>query len=222
MMAFQAAIGSQVIIYAYANFKSAPQINIAYILASIVGGVLRLPIAKTLNLWGRAEGYLTFVFIYLLGIIVIASCNGASGYAAGYTIYWIGNTGVGLCLEVFVADTTGLRNRAFAWGFASTPYIATAFVGPLAAQSFLAMTTWRWAYGAFAIIMPFVLVPLAVIFKFYQRKAEKMGLFVKNPSGRTRMQSLVHYFHEFDGTSLSIRLSCQLKLIFAQSSVLFS
>lgn len=201
MLALQSAIGNNVIYYAYSSFSSAPLVSTANILASIIGGVLKLPIAKMLNLWGRAEGFLVFVGIYLLGIIIIASCNGPSGYAAGYTLYWIGYDAIYFILDVFMADTTGLRNRAFAFGFASTPFIATAFVGPLAAESFLKMSTWRWAYGAFAIIMPFVFVPLAVVFKIYQKKAEKMGIYKKESSGRSIIQSIIHYIHEFDSKS---------------------
>ncbi|KAL1964743.1 hypothetical protein VTN77DRAFT_6610 [Rasamsonia byssochlamydoides] len=198
MLALQQSIGSNVLYYAYSRFETAPAVNTANILATIIGGVLKLPIAKTLNLWGRAEGFLFFVAVYLLGIIVLAACNGPNGYAAGYVLYWIGYDAIYLILDVFMADTSGLRNRAFAFGFASTPFICTAFTGPLAAQSFLSMTSWRWAYGAFAIIMPFVFVPLAVVFKFYQRKAESMGLYTKESSGRTVLQSIVHYIHEFD------------------------
>lgn len=150
-----------------------------------------------LTIWGRAEGFFVFVGIYLLGIIIIAACNGPNNYAAGYVLYWIGYDAIYLILDVFIADTSGLKNRAFSFAFVSTPFICTAFTGPLAAESFLKMATWRWAYGAFAIIMPFVFVPLAVVFKFYQMKAAKMGLF-NDESGRTTLQSVIHYFHEFD------------------------
>lgn len=202
MLALQQSIGNNVLYYAYSNFQTAPAVNTANILATIIGGVLKLPIAKTLNLWGRAEGFLLFVGIYLLGIIILAACNGPNGYAAGYVLYWIGYDAIYLILDVFMADTSGLRNRAFAFGFASTPFICTAFTGPLAAQSFLSMTSWRWAYGAFAIIMPFVFVPLAVVFKFYQKKAESMGLYRREPSDRTVLQSIIHYIHEFDSKSM--------------------
>ncbi|OQE94924.1 hypothetical protein PENNAL_c0003G04318 [Penicillium nalgiovense] len=56
----------------------------------------------------------------------------------------------------------------------------------------------RWAYGSFAIIMPFVFQPLAGVFKFYENKARKMGVLQRPVSGRTTMQSIVHYLHEFD------------------------
>ncbi|KAH1280313.1 hypothetical protein KXW98_008480 [Aspergillus fumigatus] len=194
----QFSISNNMIYYAYAGFSSAPQISQAYILSTIIGGVLQLPIAKTLNLWGRAEGFLVFFGVLIVGIIVIASCNGPNGFAAGYTLYWIGYTAVNFILVVFVADASGLRNRAFAYAFIGTPTICTAFVGPLAAQAFYAHSTWRWAYGCFAIVIFFTFVPLALVFKFYQRKAEKTGVFVRDPSGRTPLQSFRHYFREFD------------------------
>lgn len=200
MLAFHSSINSNVINKAYSSFSSAPQISTSNILYSIIGGVLKLPIAKTINLWGRAEGYLVFIGVYVLGLIILAACNNPNSYAAGYVLYWIGYDAIYLILQIFVADTSGLRNRAFAFAFASTPFICTAFTGPLAADSFLSMTSWRWAYGAFAIIQPVVFAPLAVVFKYYQKKAEKMGLYKHEPSGRTVMQSIVHYIHEFDST----------------------
>ncbi|KAJ3515414.1 hypothetical protein NM208_g14968 [Fusarium decemcellulare] len=198
MLAFQQSILNNVTYYAYSDFQTAPQIATAQILSAVISGVLKLPIAKVLNLWGRAEGFLTFVAVYLLGMIIIASCNGPNGYAAGYVLYWIGYNSVYFIMDVFIADTSGLRNRAFAFAFASTPFICTAFTGPLAAQAFIKNASWRWAVGAFCIIMTFVLTPLAIVFKFFQRKAEKMGLFVRTPSGRTTSQSIIYYFHEFD------------------------
>lgn len=198
MLALQSSIGNNVIYNAYSGFSSAPLVSTASILGTIIGGVLKLPIAKVINVWGRAEGFTVFVGVYLLGIIVIASCNGPNGYAAGYTLYWIGYDAIYIILDIFIADTSGLRNRAFAFAFASTPFICTAFTGPLAAASFLRMTTWRWAYGAFAIIMPFVFLPLAAVFKFYERKAERMGILKVHNSNRTHWEGFVYYFHEFD------------------------
>ncbi|RSL84698.1 hypothetical protein CEP52_016363 [Fusarium oligoseptatum] len=149
MLALQQSILNNVTFYAYSDFAQAPQIATAQILASIIGGVLKLPIAKILNLWGRAEGFLISIGVYLLGMVIIASCKGPDGYAAGYVLYWIGYYAIYFIMDVFVADTSGLRNRAFAFAFVSTPFICTAFTGPLAAQSFIKNASWRWAVGAF-------------------------------------------------------------------------
>ncbi|PLB47749.1 MFS general substrate transporter [Aspergillus steynii IBT 23096] len=198
LLALQSSISTNVIHNAYASFEAAPDISTANILASVISGVIKLPVARLLNIWGRSEGFLVFIGVYLLGLIILASCNNPSAYAAGYVIYWVGYDAIFLILDVFMADTSGLRNRAFAFGFASTPFICTAFTGPIAAQSFIQTASWRWAYGTFAIVAPFVFLPLAGTFKFYQRKAQRMHIYRRQPSGRTTMQSIVHYIKEFD------------------------
>ncbi|OQD63547.1 hypothetical protein PENPOL_c009G08792 [Penicillium polonicum] len=53
----------------------------------IVGGVLKLPIGKILTLWGCAEGLIIFTGVYILGIIILAACNNANSYTAGYVLY---------------------------------------------------------------------------------------------------------------------------------------
>lgn len=36
-------------------------------MASIIGGVLRLPIGKMIDIWGRAEGFLVMLGVIVLG-----------------------------------------------------------------------------------------------------------------------------------------------------------
>jgi MFS family permease len=216
-MALQSGLSSNVMTAAYANFKDAPQVSTANILYSIIGGVLKLPIARTLNLWGRAEGLLVFIGVYTLGLIILASCNGPDSFAAGNVLFWVGYQSVYYILDVFIADTSGLKNRAFAFAFASTPFICTAFTAPLAGQSFVRHAGWRWGYGAFAIVIPVAISPLAIVFKAYERKAVKMGLYKREPSGRTLMQSIVHYVHEFDSMlPKSARCSTHLNPLLTQ------
>ncbi|GMF74138.1 unnamed protein product [Aspergillus oryzae] len=198
MLALQSAVSTNVIHNAFAHFEEAPAVSTSSIVASVVSGVVRLPAAKLLNIWGRPEGLSLFLAVYLLGLIILAACNNPSSFAVGYVLYWVGYDAIFLILDVFIADTSGLRNRAFAFGFASTPFICTAFTGPIAAQSFVDHSTWRWAYGTFAIAQVFVFLPLIAVFKFYQRKAEKMFIFVREPSGRTWTQSIIFWLNEFD------------------------
>ncbi|KAJ5631994.1 MFS general substrate transporter [Penicillium lividum] len=198
MLSLHEYIGSNVLYYAYSKFNSAPQVTTAFILANIIGGVLKLPIGKLLGLWGRAEGLMVFLVVYLVGMILLAACTGPKSFAAGYVFYWVGFDAIYLILEIFIADTSGMRNRAFAFGFSTTPYICTAFTGPLAAASFLKIGGWRWAYGAFCLIQPIVFAPLIITFKYYENKARKEGILVRQASGRTVFQSIIHYIHEFD------------------------
>ncbi|KAM0716118.1 hypothetical protein Q7P37_008632 [Cladosporium fusiforme] len=198
MLAFQSSIQLQAAQKGLGDQSTVPAISTANVLGAIIGGILKLPIAKTLNLWGRAEAWFLFLGVYLLGIIITATFDDTTGYSAGYTLYWIGYDALYLISDIFIADTSGLRNRAFAFAFIQTPFIITAFTGPLAAESFLENSTWRWAVGAFAIIQFVVFAPLGLLFKYYEKKAKKQGLFENRSSGRTVPQSIVHYFHEFD------------------------
>lgn len=116
--------------------------------------------------------------------------------------YWVGFNGMAYVLDVFMADTSSLKNRALVFAFSTTPYIVTTFAGPRAAQSFLETSGWPWGYGTFAIITPVISLPIMALLWFNQRKAIKQGLLVQQKSGRSILQSINYYFWEFDGETL--------------------
>lgn len=120
-------------------------------------------------------------------------------YAAAQVFYWVGFNGIGYVLDVFIADTSALRNRGLIFAFTTTPYIATTFAGPSAAQQFLDHSSWRWGYGVFAIVVPVVTTPVAMIFLVNRRKAEREGKIEKVVAGRTWGEAVKYYLVEFDG-----------------------
>lgn len=124
MLAFQSAIQLQAGQLGLGDQAQTPAITTANVLGAIIGGVLKLPIAKILNLWGRAEAWLLFLAVYIVGIIISATFDGTAGYSAGYVFYWIGYDALYLIADIFIADTSGLRNRAFAFAFLQTPFVS--------------------------------------------------------------------------------------------------
>ena len=58
--------------------------------------------------------------------------------------------------------------------------------------------SWRWGFGCFTIILPFVALPLFLNLYLHLRRAEKNGLLKKESSGRSLIQSLCYYVIEFD------------------------
>lgn len=60
--------------------------------------------------------------------------------------------------------------------FATPPYVITTWVGGPVAQSVLTGPGWRWAFGIFTIIIPVVVIPLAILVLYNDRKARKQGL----------------------------------------------
>lgn len=125
MLAFQSSIQLQATQIGLGDQYTLPAISTASILGAIIGGVLKLPIAKTLNIWGRAEAWFLFLGVYIVGIIINAAFDGTAGYSAGYTLYWIGYDAIYLICDIFIADTSGLRNRSFAFAFINTPFVST-------------------------------------------------------------------------------------------------
>lgn len=105
-------------------------------------------------------------------------------------------------LGIFIADTSALRNRSFMFAFATSPYLATTWIGGPLADAYLKGPGFRWGFGTFAIITPIITLPLFFVFYLNYGKAEKMGLITKTSSGRTMSESIRHYAVEFDVVGL--------------------
>ncbi|EIN06039.1 MFS general substrate transporter [Punctularia strigosozonata HHB-11173 SS5] len=186
--------------YVTSSFASHPLVATTSIVSSIVGGVTRLPIAKMLDVWGRAEGFLVMTVIATIGrcLIMMAACKNVETYAAAQVFYWVGMNGMNGVLDIFIADTSKLKNRGLMWGFASTPYIATTFAGPAIAQRFLDHSSWQWSFGAFSIITPAIAMPIASLLLWHQRKAIKLGILKREQTKRTLTESIKHFCIEWD------------------------
>ncbi|KAK2608505.1 hypothetical protein QQS21_002967 [Conoideocrella luteorostrata] len=172
------------------------------VFAQLIGALIKLPLAKILDIWGRPQGFALTVFFMVVGLIMMAACQNVQTYAAAQVFYWIGFNGVGYSLQVFIADTSELKNRAFAFAFINSPFIITAWTSGPAAEAFLAnggLQGWRWAFGTFCIVVPVVTAPIFALFLWNNRKAKRMGVLApKEPSGRNAFQSIKHYCVEFD------------------------
>lgn len=88
--------------------------------------------------------------------------------------------GLNYVISIFVADTSALKNRSLMFAFTSSSYIITVWVGGPVANSFLKHGGFRWAFGMWAILTPFICLPLWFLFMYNYRKAEKLGNFAPN------------------------------------------
>jgi MFS family permease len=121
--------------------------------------------------------------------------------------YEIGFSGIGYVITVFIVDTTQPKNRGWMLGAQNLPALGTTFAGAPLAQAFLDHSTWRWAFGTFTIVIPFIAAPIILSLWINQRKSRKLGVVTRRPaSGRTTWQSIIHYSIEFDGMYIYIYL----------------
>lgn len=76
--------------YVTSNFGLHSTIAATGIVSGIVGGLVKLPLAKVLDIWGRPQGYFMMVCCLTLGLIMMAGCNNVKTYAAAQVFYWVG------------------------------------------------------------------------------------------------------------------------------------
>ncbi|CAO3599335.1 unnamed protein product [Absidia cylindrospora] len=196
--AFQSSILYNLLPYVTSEFSSHSLLNVIYIVSSAISAAVYIPLAKVLDIWGRAEGFLIMTIFATLGLVLMAVCHDLPTFCAAYVFYSIGFGGMTFSIDVITADASKLKNRGLAYAFTSSPYMITAFAGAKAAEGFYYDISWRWGFGTFAIVFPIVAAPLYFILKFNLRKAEKQHVVTKEPSGRTFFQNVWHFIIAFD------------------------
>ncbi|KAF7189000.1 MFS siderochrome iron transporter B [Pseudocercospora fuligena] len=165
--------------YATSSFLGHSLLTVISVVASAMAGAVYIPMAKALDLWGRAEGFLVMTLFCIVGLVLLAASHNIETYCAGEVFYTVGFGGLSYSWVVLAADVTSLRNRGLAFAFTSSPALISAFAGSKAAAEFLVHSTWRWGYAMWAIVLPFFALPVYLLLAYHIRKAEKNGTYTK-------------------------------------------
>lgn len=185
--------------YVTSSFAEHALLSTTGVVATVVGGVCNLTIAKIIDIWGRCEGFLLMAVLVVVGMVLKATTTSVNMYAAAHTIYWVGHLGLSYIISIMLADMTTLRNRLVLFGIQQTPTIASTFAGPAIADLFYTHVDFRWAFGAFSIILAAFCLPVAAVFLVGKRRAVRQGLYPVRASGRSWRESLKCYVVQFDG-----------------------
>ncbi|EOA92288.1 uncharacterized protein SETTUDRAFT_84837 [Exserohilum turcica Et28A] len=172
------------------------------IVANIVGGVSKLPLAKFIDLVGRPQGFLVCLACIIISLILMAICQNVQTFCAAQVIYWTGMNGVDYVFNIFIADTSLMKNRLIWMGFTGLPYVVNTFAGPKLGETFLKHGGWRWGYGTFTILTPAFSLSFWAVFWLMGRRAKKLGVLKPEKSGRSLTESIKHWCIEFDVVGL--------------------
>lgn len=172
------------------------------ILSSVIGGVCNLTVAKILDVFGRPQGYAASLAIATLGLILMAATTSVEMYAAAQVFFTVGNNALLYSVNIFVADTTGLRNRGLMTALTATPNIITTWLGGPISEAFLEGPGWRWCFGAFSVIVPVMCLPLFGLLMYNYFKAKRQGIIELKKDSRGPWQLILHYCREFDAIGL--------------------
>ncbi|KAF4313590.1 Fungal trichothecene efflux pump [Botryosphaeria dothidea] len=181
------------------------------VVQAIVNSVIKPPMGKIADVFGRSESFTFAVTVYVVGYIQQAASNNINTYASAQIFYAAGSQGLQVLQQIFIADTTNLLNRALFSTIPDIPFLATVWIGPEIAGSIL--PDWRWGYGMWAIILPAAFLPLALALFLNQRKAGKMGILPSSPfKGQSAVSVLKSLWFELDFFGLLL-LAAAISLI---------
>ncbi|KAH7397271.1 siderophore iron transporter-like protein [Pyrenochaeta sp. MPI-SDFR-AT-0127] len=205
-MSFASSTSGTLAPYVTSSFQQHSLTALTSVISSIVAGIWKLPYAKIMNIWGRPFALCLGVSCYILGLILMASCNNVKAYCAAQTFFYTGYNSIDFSMTVFIADTSKLKNRGFFIGYAASPWLITTWIYGYAVNSIVAPggIGFRWCFGIFAIFAPIVCAPLITMFFLNEAKARRQGLIPPRPSRGSFGQTIVYYLREFDVVGLLI------------------
>ncbi|KAI2768350.1 hypothetical protein DTO012A8_6451 [Penicillium roqueforti] len=217
LMAFCTSLEGQTVMslsaYATSSFSKHSLISTVLVIQNVVNAVIKPPMAKIADVFGRFEAFCLSILIYVLGYIQMAGSTNVQTYASAQIFYSAGSTGLQILQQVFIADSSDLLNRAFLALLPEFPFLVTVWLGPTIAGAVLRSSSWRWGYGMWAIILPASFLPLALTLLFNQRKAQRLNLIKKRTRKRTDFVSVVRRtWYDLDVGGLAL-LSAAVTLI---------
>ncbi|KAF3901352.1 hypothetical protein ABW21_db0203077 [Orbilia brochopaga] len=162
--------------YALSGFGHHSLLSTISIVTGVMYAVVKPPMAKVADVFGRFEAFTFAILLYVIGYIMLASSNSVESYAGAQVFYAAGATGLQILQQVFIADTTDLLNRALFSSLPDLPFLWTVWAGPEIGAAVLKNSTWRWGYGMWAIILPACSLPLLGALFYSMLKAKKKGL----------------------------------------------
>ena len=191
----------QLTIFATSAFSAHALVSTVLVIQAVVLSVAKPPMSKFADVFGRFEAFTAAVLIYALGYIMQATSNSLATYTTAQVLYATGQTGLQVLIQVFIADTSTLVNRALISTISDIPFLFTFWAGPPLAQAVL--PNWRLGYGIWAIILPGAFLPLAVTLAINQRRAAKRGLLPPSPfEGRSARAVAIKLWFELDALGL--------------------
>ncbi|EMC99081.1 hypothetical protein BAUCODRAFT_31368 [Baudoinia panamericana UAMH 10762] len=207
LTAFATSLESQTTInlavYATSAFSAHSLVSTVLVVQGVVLSVVKPPMSKIADVFGRFEGFTLSVFIYVIGYIQQAAANNVKTYAAAQIFYSAGQTGLQILIQIFIADTSDLLNRAFVATLPDTPFLINVWIGPTLADAILTNLNWRWGYGIWAVVLPVAFLPLALALYLNQRKAAKRGMLPASPlEGKDWWETAKSLWFELDAVGL--------------------
>ncbi|KAL6711564.1 hypothetical protein ACN47E_004498 [Coniothyrium glycines] len=189
--------------FATSAFQSHSLLSTIYVVQGVVSAVIKPPMGKIADVFGRLESFTISILLYTAGYIQQAASRNVQTFASAQIFWAAGFNGLQVLQQIFVADTTDLLNRALFSTLFDIPFLWTTWAGPEVGNAFLRDTTWRWGYAVWAIILPVCFIPLFISLFVNQRRAKRLGIDVPSPfRGQSPFQIIKNIWFDLDAFGL--------------------
>lgn len=159
--------------FATSHFSGLALLSSQAVVESAIFVVTRPAAAKIADHMGRLEGWCVVIVAHALGSVLYAASPNIGCYFAG-TVFWeIGIVSGHLMMELYASDTSTTETRVLWSSLAQTPSIWAPWISAPVLAGFLKVTTWRWGYGAFAIILPVCSIGTVIMMAYMRFKYER-------------------------------------------------
>lgn len=98
--AMQSSILGSLAPFVTSAFETHSLLTVIYIVSNAMSAAVYIPLAKMMDVWGRAEGFLVMIAFATLGLILMATSNGLSTFCAAQVCFRV----FGLAVEAFSAN----------------------------------------------------------------------------------------------------------------------
>ncbi|KAI8281181.1 hypothetical protein K4K56_011882 [Colletotrichum sp. SAR 10_98] len=201
LMAFTTSLEGQVtlplLVYVTSSFRQHSLVSTVSVVQGVINGrylclvslplspassdshiaVVKPPMAKIADVFGRLEAFTLSVFLFVLGYIQMSASTNVQTFASAQIFYSAGSTGMLILQQIFIADTSDLSNRALFSTLPDIPYLFTTWMGPPIAKSIYESSgDWRWGYAMWTIILPVAFLPLALLLFLNGQRARALNL----------------------------------------------
>ncbi|KAG6354392.1 hypothetical protein INS49_004409 [Diaporthe citri] len=155
--------------YVMSHFSGHNILTVLTMVVLIVSGILRLPMAKFIDEFGRAHGFLMAAGLSIMGLIIQAAAQSLVTTIVAQVLFGIGWNCLDYVLSIVLADMTSLKNRALIYGIYVTPIVITSFAAPAIAEQIYSRFGWRMAFSGFLLVFhgPEAPAPALVIFQMF-------------------------------------------------------
>lgn len=82
--AFQSSILSSLLPFAVSEWETHSLLNVIYVVADAFAAAIYIPLAKILDVWGRAEGFAIMTVFATLGLVMMAASHNLATFCAAY------------------------------------------------------------------------------------------------------------------------------------------